>query len=507
MPISNSLYVEITSAVIGANSVPVQKLYGRAFSDNLLMPFGKIIEVAQGGAEAYFGANSNEAKFAQQYFSYISPAPASRAPRLQFARFKPDGQAPYLQAAKLTATLAQLKAVTAGNLSIQLGSSPITISGLTFASAANLADVASAIQAAIRAASASPVYAQAIVTYDAVLGAFTIKGGTGVTNQDAKFLTATAPDVGALIGFFGTGAVASPGVAPQTPLEAFIAAEQISDSFGSATFDLIPDPDLMPADLVPVSNYIAQANVKWQHYVGVPGSVDVNEYADLFTGIQSTGLILTATDGEYKSSLPMAIMAATDYDRRNATVNYMYRQNGLLTADVTDTLTARDLDSKRVNYYGETAESGTPISFFQRGSLMGGATAPVSMNVHANEQWLKAYVRAQLMSLQLGVNKITPDTAGRGSLLAVLFDAVEKAKFNGTISIGKELTVNQKVAVTDLTGDPLAWYDVQNNGAWLDVAFVPVVQPSGITDYVAKYTLAYSKNDVVLKIEGSHNLV
>ncbi|MBO5392772.1 MAG: hypothetical protein J6A65_13375, partial [Pseudomonas sp.] len=91
--------------------------------------------------------------------------------------------------------------------------------------------------------------------------------------------------------------------------------------------------------------------------------------------------------------------------------------------------------------------------------------------------------------------------------LVQLADLIAQAKFNGTISVGKTLTTLQKVAITQLTGDSDAWQAVQTNGVWYDVVIVPVVQTSGVTEYVAKYTIAYSKNDVVRTIEGSHNLV
>ena len=100
-------------------------------------------------------------------------------------------------------------------------------------------------------------------------------------------------------------------------------------------------------------------------------------------------------------------MAATSYTRRNATVNYMYRQLGAYTADVTTDADANTYDAQRVNYYGETANAGQKIAFFQRGGfLCGGATDAVDMNVHANEQWLKAYLTARLLSLQLSLGKI-----------------------------------------------------------------------------------------------------
>ena len=64
-------------------------------------------------------------------------------------------------------------------------------------------------------------------------------------------------------------------------------------------------------------------------------------------------------------SIPVCAMStagksATDYDRTNATTNYMYRQFGVtFPSQITTDIDADRLDKLRVNYYGETAVSGS----------------------------------------------------------------------------------------------------------------------------------------------------
>ena len=502
MPIKSTLYVNITSGVVGADSVAVQELTGRRFSTSPLIPSDTIVRALQGGAQSYFGASSPEAVFASQYFSYVSPAPVSRPNNLQFAAYAPSGRAPALFGAPEHATLAEFQAVTSGALDIYLGDDELQISALDLSAATSFADVSTAIQSAIRTTgAANPQYATAIVSYNAATGVFSITGGV-IETARAGYTATTGTDLGSMMGLGGVGAIDSDGLDAQSPLQAFLKAEQVSDSFGSATFS---DLGVTLDQAKELALYVKGENVKYQIYFSV-SRANYQAWYDELSAIGSTGLILNATAGEYKESLPMAIMAATDYERRNATVNYMFRQSAL-SFDVNATDEAVLLNARRINYYGNTAVAGQQIRFFQRGFLMGGATDPLDMNVHANEQWLKAYAAAQLLSLQIGTNKIGADLDGRGKLLAVLAGVVERAKFNGTISVGKELTTNNKLAITDLTGDPDAWHAVQTNGYWYGVTIVPEVQAGGETEYVAKYTLAYSKNDVVRTIEGSHNLV
>jgi len=501
MPIKSTRYVEITSAVIGASSVAVQSLTGRRFTSNPLVPVDGIVTVLNGGAQDYFGAETAEARFAAQYFSYVSPAPASKANNLQYAAYAPTGRTPLLVGAPNTSTLAALQAVTAGSLSIQLGDNPINLTGINFSTALTFADVASALQTAIRGSGGGAQYTTALVTYDSLTQEFKVQG-SAVTNAPAVVSVApSGTDIAPLINLNGVGSVQSPGVAVQTPLSAFIAAEQLTDSFGSASFQ----EEMTLPQAIDLSTYNASQNIKYQLYLSVSRE-NYEEWSAALRGIASVGLILNETVNEYKESLPQAIMAATDYDRRNATVNYMFRQSAL-TGDVTDTAESIALDAARVNYYGVTASAGQRISFFQRGFLMGGATAALDMNVHANEQWFKAFMASAFLSLEISINKIPANNEGRGLIMIQIADGIDRAKFNGTISVGKLLTAAQQIAVTELTGDALAYLEVQNNGYWADVEMVEIVGPSGIAEYVAKYTIAYAKNDVVRKIEGSHNLV
>ena len=162
---------------------------------------------------------------------------------------------------------------------------------------------------------------------------------------------------------------ASEGNVAQTALQAFIAAEAISDSFGSVTFLT----ELTVEQSVELAEYIAGENVKYQLYLSVPDK-QAEIYSKALIGTASTGKFKT-DDGFFFSALPMAIMAATDFDRTNATTNYMYRQFGItFPSQVKTDIAADRLDKLRVNYYGETAVTGTDISFYQRGFLCGNAS-------------------------------------------------------------------------------------------------------------------------------------
>ncbi len=490
MTIKSTRYVDIASAVIGQQSVPQRKLVGRVFTQSPLIPAGAVVSFTAGEVERLFGAGTPEAEFASAYFAYISPAPVSRASELQMAAYIPGGRAASVYGGE-HAPLTQFESVVDGSLEIELGPDTVIGEAIDFTGVESLADVATTVTAALSTGT---------VTFDAVSGRFILTGTTVGPGEIDVVPTSLA----ALLGFTDVNAVLSAGADPQTPVEAFQASEQISDSFGSAFFmDGVP-----LADAVELATYVAAENVKYQLFIDVP-RVQAAEYSEAFINTASVGLNLEATSGPSISHLPMAILAATNYDRGNAAVNYMFRRGGVTIApQVTTNQDADLMDSLRINYYGQTASAGTNISFYQRGFLCGGAGAPISMSIHANEQWLKSFIAAQWLSLLLDTRGIPANADGRGRGLAVIGDAITQAIENGTIIAGKTLTPVQRAAVSDAAGDPLAWHDVQNKGYWYDVQIVPWNDaPSDQAEYLMQYVIVYSKGDWVNKIEGSHNLV
>lgn len=499
MTISIDRYIQITSGVAGGQSVAQRELVGLRFTSDPRVPADAVITMGKGDADAYFGAGSPEATFANQYFSYISPAPASQAQKLRFASYANEARPPRVYGVKTGNSLGHFQRITRGTFRLTLGDHTATLVDIDLSGVTTFGGIAATLQTAIRGQhSGGEQWTAATVAYDAVTATFTLTGGaTGA----APVRVDADEELAWLLGWAQPAVIQAPGVDTQTPLQALQAVENITDSFGSISFQAL---ELEQA--VPLAQYNAALNVKYMLLIAVDMTTAESFHAAL-RSVPSVGLVLSTTAGQYKEAIPAAIMAATDYQRRNATVNYMYRQVPGMTPEVSSNQLANTLDGLRVNYYGETANAGQKIAFFQRGYLLGDATAPLDMNVHANEQWFKSFLTAKLFSLQLSVGKIPANNDGRGMVLGQVIEAVNLARFNGTIIVGKDLDAAQQVAITQLSGDPDAWRDVQINGFWADVRIVPRSGESGVAEYVAQYTVAYSKNDVVRKIEGSHNLI
>lgn len=495
MPIKQTRYVDIASAVIGASAVPMRKLTARLFSTNPKIPTGKVLEFTSGQVDELLGIDAPEAHFARQYFSYVSPAPVSKPKELQIAAYEPVGRAPTLFGAK-AAALVDLKIITDGTLSVTIGAVTKSYKDIDLSEAKSYSDIASTIQSKLNAES-EPQFSSSYLTFNALESAFELSGGVQESASISVEYSALAEAMGLSSG------TASEGKPAQTPLEAFIVAEQVSDSFGSATF-----LDEMPLEqAVALAQYISGENVKYQLHLNVSKN-KVEDFSAALMGTASVGLNLKTDDSFFIQALPMAVMAATDYDRTNATTNYMFRQFSIaFPAQVTTDKDADRYDKLRVNYYGETAVAGSQIRFYQRGFLCGGPSNPLDMSVHANEQWLKAYIAQQWFSVLLATRGVPANKDGEARALMVIAGAVTKALDNGTILAGKTLTEVQTLAIADASGDDLAWYDVQDKGYWYNAQIVESTGENGLPEYVMKYVLIYGKGDWVRKVEGSHNLV
>jgi hypothetical protein len=215
---------------------------------------------------------------------------------------------------------------------------------------------------------------------------------------------------------------------------------------------------------------------------------------------------LTFMTVQFPEMAPMMIEAATDYSLPNAVQNYMFQIFPGLTALVTDDSTSIAYDALSLNYYGQTQTAGVQYQFYQRGLMQGPSTAPLDQNVYVNEIWLKDALASTLLQLLLVLNELPANSQGKGLTLLQIQGVINQALSNGVISIGKTLTSAQQAFITSTTGDSTAWYQVQNDGYWVDVV-IGVIPASSPVQYQAAYTLIYSKNDVIRYISGRDILI
>lgn len=511
MSISFTKYVKITSGVGGGNNVRQREMIARLFTTNPLVDPASVLEFTSAAdVGAFFGTSSEEYKRAVKYFGFVSPLIVAPS-KISFARFvATDSPARVFGAQNLAANLATLKAIVAGSIEFQFGSATVTVTGISFAAATSLADVASELQTALRA-NAQAELANCTVAYDVTNARFTFTAtATGVTTETFNVVPLVAPpantDVAAALAWYETqGAALASASTAVTPAQTLANSDNISSNFGSFAF--LNNALTSITDIVAVATANAAYNIKYMYHVMVKPANYIAWSAALLS-IASVGLTYELdTLTEYPEMLPMAMQAATDYSKTNSVANYMYKQMSGITPSVTTDALANALDAARVNYYGQTQTAGQQLAFYQDGVLMGTGTAPTDMNVHANEQDLKDFIGSQIMTGQLSLNRIPANLRGIGIIKGYVQAGVNRGLNNGTISIGKPLSATQKAFITNQTNDGNAWQQVQNIGYWYDVVVSPYTDTSGATKYKAVYTLIYSKDDAIRVVEGSDQLI
>lgn len=503
MSIRFTKYVDITSAVEGVSQIRERQLILRVFSTNPLIPTNSFAEFFSADEVGeYFNTLSTEYLIAQKYFAFISKN-ATQPPLISFSSWVNANVAPKIFGSKnATATLSALTAIVNGNLTLTLGPVTHTLAAIDLSGAGSLSAVATLIQTAVRTQTDAN-WATATVTYNSTAQAFDLVGGVVPTSGTipVNCSHSAGVDVGVALGWEDVLTIFSYGSAAVSLTDTMIASTSASSNFGSFYFI----PSLTVDQNTELATWLATQNVMFM-FMCPTSAANATPFSNALINFGGVALTLSPTTGDYIELLPAMILASTNYNNRNASQNYMFQQ-GAFTPSVNDDADSDDYDLLRVNYYGETQTAGQQISFYQRGVLMGLSTSPTDMNVYANEMWFKNAMGDMFMNLLLALAEIPANNSGRATLLTGSQSVIDKALFNGTISVGNPLSFVQQATIGSITGDPNAWRQINTIGYWIDFTFSTTITIDERTEYQANYTLVYTKNNAIRKVVGSHILI
>ena len=514
MPITIQKFVDVQSGVAGGAVVRARELVGRVLSTSSALQPGVVVEFdSLNDVGSVFATNSPEYRLAASYFGFVSKM-NSGARKLSMGRWTKTAAAaqitggPGVLGSSILDSVKLTKSLLLRLTDDQGATSNVTIT-VDFSAAGTYDAVRSILQTALRA-NASPQLTQANVLYTASLGSFTIQSGAPAVagRIDAVAGPNEALDVGFWLNLLpGRGAVTSSQFDAQSPLDAIVSSVSVSDNFGSFAY---LDSTVTP--MVPLPQVDVEAVSAWNHAQNNRFLMCALTTAAVGPAVSeairgNSGASLSLADNDFAEIVPMIIFASTDYDRENASTNYMYQQFGSMRPTVNDTPLSNRMDASRINYIGQTMSAGQNIAFYQRGVLMGDATAAVDMSTYVNEIWLKDSITTNMLAAQLALPRIPANDAGRAIILTNIQYSITAALKNGVISVGKLLTARQRQAVSLLTGDPDAWQQLQTLGYWINVTIKEVTTVDGRTEYVAVYQLVYAKDDQIRKVEGSNTLI
>lgn len=499
MSINIRRYVDITSGVGAGANVGQRDLIGRFFDDNALIPTDSVVTFDTADEVAdYFGSGSLEHLRAQFWFGWVSKN-VNDAQSISFSRWNSAASAPQIFGTKGAQSVASYTGISTGSFTLTLGDTTHTLTGIDFSGAASLSDVAAIVQAKIRGESGT-MWTSATVVWNSDRQSFDFTGGSTGDAAIAVVAGTGGNDIAGQLGWLSATAILSAGSAVQTIEEVLSDSAAADNNFGSFAFTA----PLTEDQIVEAATWNDTQNNMFIYSVPVTSS-NAEDLSDALDGLSGVTLTLSVTAGEYPEQVPMMILAATDYTEPNSVQNYMF-QIFDLTPSVTTDADANVYDDLRVNYYGQTQTAGQILQFYQRGYMMGLSSDARDQNTYANEIWLKDAATAAIMTLLLSLSKVSANSTGRAQILAILQGVINQALFNGTISVGKSLSEVQKLYITQITNNNQAWIQVQNTGYWVDVVITSSVV-NNATEYRAVYTLIYSKDDVIRKVEGSDILI
>jgi len=494
MSITIKKYIDIISGVIGAAVATRRELILRYFTENVNIPvngfadFTTLDEVGD-----FFGTDSDEFKRATEYFNFTSIS-LNSADKITFAGYATSAIESRIIGNQQAQVLADLNAVTTGELTIDIGGIGGTTAAIDLSSAVSIAAAMTLIQTALRATNVGPAIASLTVTYDAVLQRVNLVAGA--TGENPITISSTTVGFLDLLGW-SNGAVFSDGSDGDSITAILNDSASASDNFGSFAFV----ETLSDAQILEAATWTHGENVKYMYLVPTLAA-DAQDFFDELGALSGVALTLvTGADGDYAESIPGILLATTDYDGNNSVINYMYKVVNY-PVSVDDTSTSDSFDDIRTNYQGQTQQAGQALFFYQRGLLLGPVTAPLDMNTFSNEIWFKDAIIVGLLQLLLAVEEIPANRSGVLMINGNIKDRIDEALRNGVISVGKTLNPDQKSAVKSFTGSNEAASQIENAGFWLEVT---IIDNAGEKE--GQYKLAYSKDDVVRKITGTQALV
>jgi hypothetical protein len=504
--INQNRYVRIVSGVGAGATVAERQLIMRLITQNTVLAPGIVAEFGTADAVgAFFGANSEEYKRAQAYFGFVSKSIQSPT-LISFARWVNTAIAPMVVGDALPKAIGSFSGFAAGTLQLLIGATTVDIPAINVSASATLTDVAAKVQAALRL-NANPQLVTATVTYNTNTNQFVLTGTVTGSGTIVPVATGTADDMSVALGWTTAQAVTVPGQAADTPDQAVAKSADISNNFGSFVL-CTPSTPLTIADITAIATWNDTQNNMYIYSLAAK-MTDAGAISAAIIGLSGAALNIQPDSGpDFIEQSPCEILAATNYNQVNSTQNFMFYQFPTRKVTVSTDALADQMDSIRANYIGVTQSAGQQLAFYQRGILMGGSQDAVDMNTYSNEIWLKATITQQILSLFLNVPIVPANEIGQAMILSLVQSVITKAKNNGVISPGKLLDEIQKQYINRISGDPMAWRQVQTIGYWITVGFSSYVnQNTKLKEYKATYQLIYSKDDAIRFVDGQDILI
>lgn len=447
MAIPASHIVSIQPRVIDGGSADLE-LNGLLLADNPIISASTLVLKfpSTKAVGAYFGVDSVEYAAADVYFtSYNNKFTAPKA--FFVARRIAEAAPAWLRGGRIAQTVAQLKTVTDGSMTISIDNTAYVITAVDFSAAGSYSDMAVKLQQAVQAQAAT-----ATVAYSSLTGAFTITSGTAGEASEVGYAASTGggTDLSALLNLTESkGAVLSSGMDAMTPNEqmaAILAKTQNWVSFTTA----------WETDVEEALEWAAWANTNygWLYvpYSTSPALALADSSADAASAIKAAGYDHTAVIAgslEY-ACFVMGVVASIAWERVNGTITAAFKKQSGLAPRVMDEGTASILEEKKCNYFGNFATRNAEFVFLFPGCLS--ASDYGYIDPYINAVWFNNRLQVALMDGITRAGRVPYNYRGYTMIKAWMMDPIKSALNNGAIEPGVVLSERQKSEVMQEAG-------------------------------------------------------
>lgn len=457
MSISASQIVNVVPGVINAGRTDLE-ITGLLLTKNTLCPFPNVLEFANADAVgAYFGNLSAEYEAAQKYFLGFDGS--TRKPKkLSFAKLVNEGVSGFLIGGSAGA-LEEMKAITAGGFTINVDGSPETVTALDLSEATTQSDIAQSIQTQLTGTT---------VQYNSNLNAFIITSNQTGETSSISVAKDTAENAASILGLTSeTGAIVSTGSAALEPSANMNSVVSYSQSWVSFTTMEEQEDDVIEK----LSAWVSGMNAEYLYcpYTTKENDTNPNTGSNLPKMLANgnyEGVLLTYGGLDY-AIFAMSIGACINWDATNGLVTYAFKSQSGLNPSVDDNITANNLLSLNMNYYGKWATRNDDFIYYYQGSMIGGNFGFV--DAYIGNLWLRNALQVSLMNGLAQVGRVPYNDEGYTTVSAWCTDPINRALNNGVIDTGVMLSESQKAQLISEIGSDVS-DRINTDGYYLTVS-------------------------------------
>lgn len=459
MAIPAAQIVSISPRVLQAGGTDLV-LNGLFLTENSLIPSTSLALSfpSASAVGAYFGTNSDEYGVAAVYFKGYDNS-FKKPQSLVFARRVDADVAAYLMGGKVTATLAELQAITAGTLTVTIDGTEYDATSIDLSSATSFSDVATAINTALLAESST-----ATIAYSSVTGGFILTSGTQGDTSTMTF--AEDSTLAASLNLTdGSGAVLSQGMAVMSVAENMEAIRAVTENWASFTtvYTALATEHLALSEWANAQG-VEYLYVAWSTDLNLVSQSDSTSIAVQFDAADAGATTLVYGGKSYGAFICGAI-ASIDWNRINGTVTLAFKKQTGLAATVNDGADAQILLSKNCNFYGNYATRNDQFVWLYDGSIFGQYNY---IDPFVNAVWFNNAIQVSIMN-GLGMAQRVPyNEDGYTMIRSWIQDAINRAIRNGVINRGMILSESQKAQVISEAGLDIT-PELQTDGYYLQV--------------------------------------